>query len=445
MARTLAGLVLAGATLAGFVLAGSSVIQHDNGLEGAPVVPAGTASRPSAPAKGRIHVAVVLGRSGTEAADVLAPYEVFARSPKFSVTTIAEDLSAVQLAGAPALLPSGTFSDVDHGRVPAPDLLVVPAVNDPLGTAEASTRLWIARQSARGGRILGVCSGSILLAATGVLDGHQATSHWSRIAALRKSRPEVQWLTGRRYVQDGRITTTAGVTSGIAGALKLVQDLAGSREAARVADEVRYPGWSPSGGTVIANQAFSGSDVPVGLNAVVPWFRPTVGIGLTDGIDEIDAVAAFEAYTVSGAARTVALASTSSIRTSHGLVLLPATTSGEEPSMDRLILPGAAARDPRLSTWAAERSIPAAALMPAAYRGNAFDAALEDVSRHEGSAAAMSTAKFIDYPTAQLTLASTGMNTRSLGLSILAVAAAIGAGALPRLIRTTHNPGRNER
>ncbi|MBD1541105.1 hypothetical protein G9E11_02325 [Arthrobacter sp. IA7] len=61
-------------------------------------------------------------------------------------------------------------------------------------------------------------------------------------------------------------------------------------------------------GTAIAEQAFNTGDAPVVLNAVLPWFRPTVGIGLTDGISELDAVAAFEVYTVSGAARTVALA-----------------------------------------------------------------------------------------------------------------------------------------
>ena len=61
------------------------------------------------------------------------------------------------------------------------------------------------RQHDNGARVLGVCSGSLVLAATGMLDGLDATSHWSRISALEKSRPEVNWLRGRRYIEDGTV------------------------------------------------------------------------------------------------------------------------------------------------------------------------------------------------------------------------------------------------
>lgn len=436
LGRAAVAVTLAGATLACILLAGTTVIRHDTGLEAPAARPAGAA--PSAPirAAGTIHVAIVLGRSGTEAADVLAPYDVFARSPKFTVSTVAETRLPIQLLGGPAVIPASTFSELDSGAASAPDLLVVPAVEDPSGDSEAATRSWIVRQSARGIHILGICSGSMLLAETGVLDGHRATSHWSRIGSLRKSRPGVQWVGGQRFVQDGRISTTAGVTSGIPGALQLIHDLAGPAEAARVGAEVGYPGWSPSGSTAIPEQAFSASDAPVALNAALPWFRPTVGIGLTDGIGEIDAVAPFEVYAVSSAARTVAVAATPFVTTQHGMVLLTTIPSTERPAVDRLILPGTAADDARLTTWAAKWSLSTTALPQGPQQGAAFDAALEELSRHAGSAAAASTAKFIDYPTAHLQLQSGTTDTRSLWLSALAVMAAVGIGALPGLIRS---------
>ena len=427
---------LAGATLASILLAGAAVIRHDNGLDVPDPRPVGAATSEPNRAAGTIHVAIVLGRSGTEAADVLAPYEVFARSPKFTVSTVAETSSPVQLVGGPAVVPASTFSELDSGAASAPDLLVVPAVENPSGDSEATTRSWIVGQAARGVRILGICSGSVLLAETGVLDGHRATSHWSRIGSLQKSRPGVQWVGGQRFVQDGRITTTAGVTSGIPGALQLIHDIAGPAEAARVGAEVGYPGWSPSGGTAIPEQAFSASDAPVALNAALPWFRPTVGIGLTDGIGEIDAVAPFEVYAVSGAARTVAVAATPFVTTKHGMVLLTTLPSTDGPAMDRLILPGTAADDARLTAWAAKWPLSTTDLPEWSRQGTAFDAALEDLSRHAGSATAASTAKFIDYPTAHLQLQSDATDTRSLWLCALAVVAAVGIGALPGLIRS---------
>src|SRR4029450_4600469 len=88
-------------------------------------------------------------------------------------------------------------------------------------------------RAARGAPLLGVCNGGRLLAATGLLDGRRATAHWSAIKGLERSRPQVGWVRGQRYVQDGTITTTAGVTSGVFGALRLVGQVAGGRGARR--------------------------------------------------------------------------------------------------------------------------------------------------------------------------------------------------------------------
>ena len=87
------------------------------------------------------------------------------------------------------VVPTYNFADVASGAARKPDLVVVPAVNDPAGEQESELRAWLVQQARAGARILGVCAGSRVLAATGLLDGHRATSHWSRIAPLRKSNP----------------------------------------------------------------------------------------------------------------------------------------------------------------------------------------------------------------------------------------------------------------
>ncbi|MBD1541106.1 hypothetical protein G9E11_02330 [Arthrobacter sp. IA7] len=124
---------LAAAVVASVLVAGIAAVGRDNGLESRPALPPalpeGTRSGGSGAADGtgRIRVAFVLGSSGTEAADVPAPYEVFATSSRFTVTTVAADRSPVRLAGAPAVVPAVTFGDIDAGRAPAPDPRGPPA------------------------------------------------------------------------------------------------------------------------------------------------------------------------------------------------------------------------------------------------------------------------------------------------------------------------------
>ncbi|MDN4611885.1 DJ-1/PfpI family protein [Arthrobacter burdickii] len=432
LASITVAVALVAGTLVGTVLAGSEIVQRDNAAA-IPVASSLALPVPAASSEGPVRVAVLLGRTGTEAADVLAPYDVLASSDSFSVYTVSQDRAPVQLVGAPPVLPTHTFADIDSGAVAPPDLVVVPAVEEPAGEEEAGTRAWIVRQADHGARILGVCSGSMLLAAAGLLDGHTATSHWSRLGSLRESNPDVQWVGGQRYVQDGQFTTTAGVSSGVPGALRMIHDFAGPEEAARVGALVGYPGWSVTRSTAIPEQAFAAADAQVGLNAVLPWFRPTVGVGLTDGIGEMDAVATFEAYMVSGAARTVAVAATASVTTRHGMVLLTTPVSTHGPAVDRLVLPGSAAPDPRLGAWASERSIRTEVIAPSEGR-TAFDSALEELSAHAGRATVAATAKFIEYPIEQLDLDTEARGFRSTLLLGVAVLLALGAGALPSLL-----------
>jgi putative intracellular protease/amidase len=145
------------------------------------------------------------------------------------------------------VVPTYTFADITSGAARKPDLVVVPAVNDPTGEQESELRNWIVQQAHTGARILSVCAGSRVLAATGLLDGRGATSHWSHIAPLQKSNPRVNWVQGQRYVENGTITTSTGVSPGIPASLHLVQELAGTTEPA--------PRSPPGSGTRVGRQA----------------------------------------------------------------------------------------------------------------------------------------------------------------------------------------------
>jgi putative intracellular protease/amidase len=440
LGRSLRGAGLAGACLAGAGAAGALVSlraayprpPRAAPLEGWPP------PRPAPP--GRLAVAVVLGASGSVITDALGPYEAFARSPAFFVYTVSA-LPAAVLSGGLAVAPDYSLRDVDAGTAPEPAVVVIPAVVSPNGGKEQPLRAWLTRRAGRGAHLLGVCAGSRLLAAAGLLDGHRATSHWSRLHGLQRSRPQVDWVAGQRYVQDGNITTTAGVTSGVFGALRLVQQLAGLAAAQRAGAELAYPGWSLDGPTAIPAQRPAPRDLANLFAALAPWRRPALGVGLTEGVGELDVAAPFEVYATSFAAHTVPIAATPAVTTRHGLRLIAAPADATAPRVDRLIVPGVHSlgqAGPQLAGWAAQRGLDIE--LPQADGEFSFDAMLRDLAVHADRGTARVTAKSIEYPTGHLHLAGAAWPRRPAALLALTGAAAIGTGLLPAAAAHRNRP-----
>jgi putative intracellular protease/amidase len=386
---------------------------------------------PSAPVPDpRVAVAVVLGGSGSVITDALGPYEVFARSPNFVVYTVSAGGAVATLSGGLGVVADYSFQDVDAGLAPRPGVVVVPAVLAPTGKKEAPLREWIVEQADRGAHILSVCAGTALLAATGLLDGRRATSHWSKLRGLQRSHPEVLWERGQRYLQDGNVTTTAGVTSGIFGALHLIEQLAGAAEAQRVGRELAYPGWMIDGPVQIRAQRWTPSDFAYGLAAV-------------------DVAAPFEVYANSFAADTVPIGTERIISTRHGLRLLVQPANSDAPRVDRLIVSGvrhAGEIEPRLTDWAADRGL--AVELPNredAARDFSFDTMLRDLSHHADRITARVFAKSIEYPADQLSLAGPAWPWRPTMLSALTLALAIGVGCLPAIAGSHRSTGPSAR
>ena len=438
LARGLRGAGLSGASVAGASAARALVSVRAAYPRPPRAAPTEGWPPPRPVPRGRLAVAVVLGASGSVITDALGPYEVFARSPEFFVYTVSAGPAAM-LSGALAVVPDYSLGDVDAGMAPEPAVIVIPAVVSPAGRKEQPLRDWLARRAGRGAHLLGVCAGARLLAAAGLLDGRRATTHWSRIRGLERSRPQVDWVRGQRYVQDGKITTTAGVTSGVFGALRLVQQLAGAAEAQRVGRELAYPGWSLDGPTGIPAQRLAPRDLTSLLAALAPWRRPVLGVGLAEGVGEIDVAAPFEVYASSFAARTVPIAATPTVTTRHGLRLVAAPADATAPRVDRLIVPGVPRGDQvdtRLAGWAAGRGL--GVELPQADGEFSFDAMLHDLAAHADRATASITAKSIEYPTGHLRLAGPAWPWRPTTLAALTLAAAIGAGFLPAAAARRH-------
>jgi putative intracellular protease/amidase len=171
---------------------------------------------------------------GITALDIVGPYEVLQRLPEANVQFVAEKAGPVRTDnGFLALV-------ADHARddVTSADVLVVPG-----GFAtralegDAGLLAWIRAVDATTTWTTSVCTGSMLLAAAGLLEGKEATTHW---ASLDRLKEYGAIPTGRRVVQQGKIVTAAGVSSGIDMGLTLVARIAGDEYAQGVQLGIEY-------------------------------------------------------------------------------------------------------------------------------------------------------------------------------------------------------------
>ena len=198
------------------------------------------------PSSGTLRVAI-LAFEEVEALDLAGPYEVFTTAtrmqqriapgapPAFEVGCVARGLAPVRMRAGLQILP-----DHDFASAPPPDLLIVPGGVVDAALACPETLAWIARADRSAALTASVCTGAFLLAAAGVIADGPVTTHWEDIADLRARFPRLEVREGPRWVEHGRIVTSAGISAGIDMSLHLVARLAGEPLALRTARQMDF-------------------------------------------------------------------------------------------------------------------------------------------------------------------------------------------------------------
>lgn len=221
---------------------------------------------------------VIVGFEGVVALDALGPAEVFAAAraadggPAYRV-----ELASI---GGGRRATSTSIEVVtrplERARVGPRDTVIVAGGEEPATLrAMRDERLlaWIRRAAPRVHRIGSVCSGSFLLAAAGVLDGRRAVTHWRGCDRLRAMFPRVSVDADAIFVRDGRVWTSAGVTTGIDMALAIVEEDLGAAAADAIAAGlvlyVRRPGFQSQFSDALSSQ-LAGSEP---MRAAVAWIR----------------------------------------------------------------------------------------------------------------------------------------------------------------------------
>ena len=402
---------------------------------GAPSAPVDDVAAPTHD-PGKPTAVILLGSEGANAADVLAPYEVLATTGAFNLYTVAPQRQPVPLTGNLDLVPDLSLGQLDQRLPTGPEVIVVPQLSEVasgLPPSVAPVIAWLQRQRAQGDPLLvSVCVGAEVPAEAGLLDGRPATSHWLGLIGLRRNYPQVGWQDGVTYVDDGDVISTAGVLSGVDGALRVIERMVGPAAAAKAARAVAWPAYHPGGPAAIRQPRPAPADVVGLLSAGYRWDRPSTGVLLTDGVGEIELASAFRPYTeLSYLARPVAMTTDGRpVRSRHGLTFVPrADLASAAPGLDRLVVPGA---DAARRAVADGLSLPER-LTPRYLHdqpGFAFDAAVGDIARTQDVATARWVAKTLQYPTTNPELSGPAwpwaLTLRPILLAAAAVAAVLG-------------------
>ncbi|QLE74749.1 DJ-1/PfpI family protein [Streptomyces rectiverticillatus] len=171
---------------------------------------------------------------GFTALDAIGPFDTLGPLPGAEAVLVAERRGPVRNdSGNLSLVAEASLAEVT-----APDIVVVPGAPDPSGPmAPGPVREWLQEVDRTTTWTTSVCSGSLVLAAAGLLTGRRATCHWLYLDKLASFGAEA---TGERVVTDGKYVTAAGVSSGIDMGLTLAGRIAGDRAAQSIQLLIEY-------------------------------------------------------------------------------------------------------------------------------------------------------------------------------------------------------------
>jgi transcriptional regulator GlxA family with amidase domain len=184
-----------------------------------------------------------------ELLDFAGPYEAFTavnysdEQKLFEVFTVAERPDPLATRAGVRIVPDYTYENA-----PKIDILVVPGGQGTRREIDNPVALeWIRSVAGEAELTTSVCTGSFLIARAGSLQaGNRATTHWASVQRMREAFPGVEVLEGVRFVDDGAVISSAGVSAGIDMSLHVIERLCGRDAAAGSARLMEYDYWTPS-------------------------------------------------------------------------------------------------------------------------------------------------------------------------------------------------------
>lgn len=187
-------------------------------------------------------------QDGVEVLDFAGPMEVFSYAGA-KIFTVSKTKNPIKSQGILKVTP-----DYDITDAPPFDILAVFGGNAGNASEDPEVINWIKARKPTTQYYFSVCTGAFIFGKAGLLDNLTVTTFHESIDRLQKTVPSAKVLPNTRFVDNGTIITTAGISAGIDGALHLVEKLAGKEMAKRVARYMEYDKWVPEQGLIVSGR-----------------------------------------------------------------------------------------------------------------------------------------------------------------------------------------------
>lgn len=293
-----------------------------------PQVP-GTGSGPQLRAsEGEPRLVVLLAdNAGTETTDLLVPHGILKRSGRVDVLIVATGKGAVTLMPALSLVPDMTVEEFEASHPRGADAVVVPAFHS-LGTD--ATTAFLLGQAAKGALIVSICEGAEPVARTGLLDGRTATTHWFAHDRLSQRYPKVRWVKNTRYVVDGPVMSSSGVSASVPVTLQLLEILEGQETARATATGLGLGDWRPAHDSSRFSLDLDKVWLAVG-NTLWFWRHEVLVLPLVDGFDGVAVALQADAWSRTYRSRVVAQNLGGRVVSAEGVTLVTDAAIGTRP------------------------------------------------------------------------------------------------------------------
>jgi putative intracellular protease/amidase len=295
----------------------------------APAVPADEAAatrvalQPLQPGRPVIAILGANGPTKTEMTDYIMPYGILRRAEVADVIALSTMPGPVELYPALRVQADATIAEFDTRYPAGANYVIVPAMsrdNDP------AVLRWLRTQRGKGANIIAICAGAKVVAAAGLLEGKRATTHWYYRKELLKVHPGIHFVCDRRFVVDGKVASTTGITASMPMSLTLIEAIAGKERAETVAHELAAGRWDESHASdaFVLSRPFAST---VLKNSVAFWNHETFNIRLMSGVDEVSLALVADAWSRTYRSRVRSTSSESGpVISRNGLKIYPDST-----------------------------------------------------------------------------------------------------------------------
>lgn len=278
-------------------------------------------------------VVIVGSNDGTEIFDLMAPFYLFNATEKANVYIVSAKKRPIALLKGVFALPNYTFKEIDSLKI-HPDVIVIPAMAKTFNEPNSETRKWIKDNYKDKTKVLSVCLGSLVAAATGIYDGKQITTHASDFEDCKALFKKPIWIQNISVTQQDNLYSTAGVSNAVEGSLTIIKEMFGQETLQKIMTDIHYPHATIK--TEHQSIAVKTKNKFTIANKLIFNKNLKVGVLLQPGVNELALAAVLDTYnrTFPNFDASVIVNGTS-VKSKYGLTLFP-TASLDTIKLDEL-------------------------------------------------------------------------------------------------------------